>query len=129
MTPKPEITDSELAQNVYNLLRGGIEEIADPEYQARVWLGDLPDEKSCYLDASSEVLDQPERFELMASYLGDIGLDQRRWARVVEFARALQAFEDSVAHPYDDAEVMGHPSWSAIVDRARALLPELPKGD
>lgn len=47
----------------------------------------------------------------------------------MEFSRALRAFEDSVLHPYDCAEVVKHPNWNSIVTHARAVLAVLPKLD
>lgn len=125
----PEVPESVVAKNCFDSMRSGIEEISDPEYQMRVWLDDLPDEKSSYLDASSDILDLGERYGLIASHLGDIGLNQRQWDRVMEFCGALQNFEESVLHPYDSAEVVRHPNWNSIVSQARALLAELPKTD
>ena len=129
MTPQPEVPASQVAQNCFDQMRLAIEEISDPEYQARVWRGDPPDEKSSYRDASSEILELGERYDLIARHLGEIGLNQQQWDRVMEFSRALQNFESSVPHPYDDAEVMRHPNWNFIVKQARALLAGLPKPD
>lgn len=129
MTFGADVPESEVAKNCFNQLRWAIEQISDPEYQARVWMGDLPDERSSYLDASAEILDQDERNDLIADHLCEIGLDPQRWARVIEFTRTLQSFEDSVPHPYDSAEVVRHPNWHLIVSQARTLLAELPKVD
>lgn len=121
-------SEAQVAQNCFALMRSSIQEISDPEYQARVWLlGDIPGQQSSYLDASSEILDLGERCDLIASNLGSIGLDEQRWAHVMKFCRALQSFEDSVSDPSNDAEVIRHPGWNSIVTQARALLAELPE--
>lgn len=129
MTSERKVPEAELARNGFERVRSAIGEISDLEYQTRVWLGDLPDEISSYLDASAEILDQDERNEFIANHLNDIGLSRTQWARVMEFTRELQTFEDSVSHPYDDAEVVRHPNWNSIVRHARALLEELPRPD
>jgi hypothetical protein len=118
-----------VAKNCFDALRWGIQQIADPEYQTRVWLGDAPDEFSSFLDATAEIIDQDERMRLIASHLTEIGLTEQQWSHLIEFSRALKDFEDSVAHPYDDSEVVKHPNWNLIVNQARALLAELPKPD
>jgi|GEM_PF-6967974 len=129
MAPERELPESEVAKNCFSLLRWGIEQISDPEYQARVWLGDPPDEKSSYLDASAEILDQEQRNKLIGDHLAEIGLNEQQWARVMQFARTLEAFENSVDHPYDSAEVIRHPNWGSIVSQARAVLADLPNPD
>lgn len=123
------MSESEVARNCFNQLRWAIEQIANPEYQVRVWMGDDPDEKSSYLDASAEILDQDERFALIASHLAEVGLTLQQWSDVTEFSRTLQKFEDSVPHPYDSAEVLRQPGWKSIVSHARAVLARLPKRD
>lgn len=127
MTPYPKTPESQVAQNCFNLMLWGIRQIADPEYQTRVWLGNVPDERSSYLDASSEIIDLGERYDLIASHLAEIGLSQQQWARVIEFSRAVKTFEDSVDDPNDDSKVVSHPNWNSVVSQARALLADLPK--
>lgn len=125
MTSGPKLPESEVAKNCFQLIRWAIKQIADPEYQARVWLGDPPDEASSYLDASAEIVDQDQRNELIASHLSEIGISQQQWTRVMEFSRALHAFEESVPDPTNDAAVMSHADWPSIVSQARAVLTEI----
>ena len=119
--------ESELgaARNWFRMLRLSIEEISDPTFQQRVWMGDLPEPISSYLEVSTTILEDVP-FDLIHGHLSELGITREQWADVKQFCSALRSFDALVPDPYDIGAVVGQPRWSSIVDRARALLAELP---
>lgn len=123
MTGEPEV---EAARNWLDLLRSSIEEIADTEFQARVWMGDCQEPRSSYLEVSTTILDDVP-FELIGRHLGELQIDQEQWGRLKEFHSVLREFDNSIGDAYDIGAVVAQQGWKAVVDQARALLAELPQ--
>ena len=126
MTNEQEI---EAARNWFSLFRQSVVEIADPEFQGRVWMRDIPDMRSSYVEVELTILEDTP-FELISSNLREIGLTEKEWSAALHFCDSLREFnESSVPDPYDVRAVITHPGWSALVSKARSLLALLPSPD
>lgn len=116
-----EISDLELSSNMLKSLCSVIKQISDPDYQRRVWLGNLPDLRSSYVDVYHTIADDIN-FDLIASVRDKLGISAEVWDLIMKFRAEFLEFDSRWSDMYADEAIIEDARWRNVVELAKAVL-------
>lgn len=115
-----ESDELELARKLLANLRSAISQVADREYQKRVWLGNLPDERSSFIEVYYLIVESD--IDVVRANRAALDVSTTEWELMLRFLVRFLAYYSGVNDVYAQELILWDPEWAVVVRAAGDVL-------
>lgn len=115
-----ESDELELARKLLANLRSAISQVADREYQKRVWLGNLPDERSSFIEVYYLIVESD--IDVVRANRAALDISTTEWELMLRFLVRFLAYYSGVNDVYAQELILWDPEWAVVVRAAGDVL-------
>jgi hypothetical protein len=114
------LEDSKLAESLWANVTSAISQVADREYQERIWLGDVADERSSFVEVY--YLIEGSDIDVIRAHREALRIANKEWELTLRFLVRFLTYYAEVNDVYAQEDIVKDPDWAVVVASARDVL-------
>ena len=115
----------DLARTLLSNVRSVVSQVADLSYQKRVWLGDVPNERSSFVEIYYAI--EGADIDAIRSHRKGLGCTDQEWELILRFLVRFLMYYSETNDVYAQEEIILDPHWLTVVAAAKDALEAQPR--